>query len=119
MQLAGVSDSDIAEDYSLTRVGREPAREKVMARLTKEPLFASNKQAALNMFTSRYQNLILRHDLPVTQVFSRRSETMLAFLHLIEERYGGVTEYLRKYVHLSEEDIHIIKQNMLLPRAPP
>ncbi|KAK7695400.1 hypothetical protein QCA50_000036 [Cerrena zonata] len=100
LKLAGVSDSDIAEDYSLTRVGREPSREKVMARLTKEPLFASNSEAALNMFTSR-------------------PETMLAFLKVIEEKYGGVVEYLKKYVHLSEEDIHTIRRNVCLPQAPP
>ena len=57
-QLAGVSDHAIAEDYSLTRVGREPARAKVMERLTKEPLFASNNEAALNMFTSRCVSLV-------------------------------------------------------------
>lgn len=43
----------IANDYALTRVGREPARQMILARLTKEPLFASNNEAALNMFTCR------------------------------------------------------------------
>jgi len=52
-QLAGVNDEIIAEDYALTRVGREPAREKIMARLRKEPLFASNNEAVLNMFSCR------------------------------------------------------------------
>jgi hypothetical protein len=52
-QLAGVDDQTIAEDYALTRVGREPAREKIMARLRDEPLFASNNGAALNMFSCR------------------------------------------------------------------
>jgi hypothetical protein len=52
-QLAGVDNQLIAEDYALTRVGREPAREMIMARLSKEPLFASNNEAALNMFTCR------------------------------------------------------------------
>ena len=44
----------MSRDYALTRVGREPAREMIMARLAKEPLFASNNDAALNMFTCRY-----------------------------------------------------------------
>jgi protein tyrosine/serine phosphatase len=52
-QLAGVDDANIAKDYALTRIGREPARAKIMTRLAKEPLFASNNQAALNMFTCR------------------------------------------------------------------
>ncbi len=49
-----MSDGDIADDYALTRVGREPAREMIMQRLSKEPLFASNNEAAMNMFTCRY-----------------------------------------------------------------
>ena len=44
----------MSRDYALTRVGREPAREMIMARLAKEPLFASNNDAALIMFTCRY-----------------------------------------------------------------
>lgn len=52
-KLAGVDDRLIAEDYALTRVGREPARERIMARLREEPLFASNNEAALNMFSCR------------------------------------------------------------------
>jgi len=44
----------VSRDYALTRVGREPAREMIMARLAKEPIFASNNDAALNMFTCRY-----------------------------------------------------------------
>ena len=52
-QLAGVDDESIANDYALTRVGREPIREIIMNRLAMEPLFASNNEAALNMFTCR------------------------------------------------------------------
>ena len=53
IQLAGVDDDAIAEDYALTRIGREPAREKVMARLAMMPFFASDNEKALNMLTSR------------------------------------------------------------------
>ncbi len=52
-QLAGVDDETIARDYALTRVGREPAREMIMKRLSKVPYFATNTEAALNMFSSR------------------------------------------------------------------
>lgn len=54
LQLAGADDKAIAEDYALTRVGREQNRQIIIARLSKEPLFASNNEAALNMFTCRY-----------------------------------------------------------------
>ena len=52
-QIAGVDDDAIAYDYELTRVGREPIRDRIMKRLAQEPIFAANKDAALNMLSSR------------------------------------------------------------------
>ncbi|KAF8204637.1 protein-tyrosine phosphatase-like protein [Pholiota molesta] len=95
LKLAGVDDEQISHDYALTRIGREPAREKIMARLSKEPLFASNNEAALNMFTCRH-------------------ETMQAFLKHFDEKYGGAEEYLRRYVGFSEDEISQIKKNILI-----
>ncbi|KAJ4479210.1 protein-tyrosine phosphatase-like protein [Lentinula aciculospora] len=96
LKLAGVDNAAIANDYSLTRVGREPARAKIMERLAKEPLFASNNEAALIMFTCR-------------------EETMLAFLDLLDTKYGGVEEYLKNFTHLSESDIAMIRNGLLIP----
>lgn len=89
-----MADELIAEDYSLTRVGREPARQMVMARLAQVPLFASNTEAALNMFTCR-------------------AETMIAFLQLLQDQYGGVERYLERYAQLSPDDIQEIRRNLL------
>ncbi|KAF8969321.1 protein-tyrosine phosphatase-like protein [Flammula alnicola] len=99
LKLAGVEDEAISKDYALTRVGREPAREMIMARLSKEPLFASNNEAALNMFTCRH-------------------ETMKAFLKHFDDKYGGVEEYIKRYVGFSEEEIAQIKKNLLIPGPP-
>ncbi|KAJ8086947.1 hypothetical protein AAF712_013344 [Marasmius tenuissimus] len=96
LKLAGVDDQSIAEDYALTRVGREPARAKILERLAKEPLFASNNEAALNMFTCRL-------------------ETMTAFLGLLQDKYGGVEEYLKNFLNLSDSDIQVIRRNILSP----
>ncbi|KAL4247084.1 Protein-tyrosine phosphatase-like protein [Abortiporus biennis] len=96
LKLAGVDNESIANDYALTRVGREPARQMVMARLSKEPLFASNNEAALNMFSSR-------------------PETMHAFLDLLDRTYGGVDKYLKHHVELTDEDIDVIRRNLLVP----
>ncbi|KII95039.1 hypothetical protein PLICRDRAFT_48010 [Plicaturopsis crispa FD-325 SS-3] len=100
LKLADVPDSVIAEDYALTRVGREPSRAMVMERLAREPIFASNNEAALNMF-------------------SCRPETMIAFLRLLEEKYGGVDGYLKKYVGFGDEDIAIIRRNILVDATAP
>ncbi|KAF5363895.1 hypothetical protein D9756_000217 [Leucocoprinus leucothites] len=96
LKLAGVDDETIAKDYALTRVGREPAREMILARLSKEPLFASDNEAALNMFTCRH-------------------DTMIAFLKLIEEKYHGVDAYVKKYVGFNDGDISTIRDNILIP----
>lgn len=98
LKLAGATDDDIAEDYALTRVGREPARAMVMARLAKIPFFAEDHEKAFNMLSSR-------------------AETMTAFLKLLDEQYGGVEEYLRRYIKLSDEDIPTIRENMLVPQG--
>ncbi|KAI0660756.1 protein-tyrosine phosphatase-like protein [Cubamyces menziesii] len=96
LKLAGVDDETIAQDYALTRVGREPAREMIMKRLSKVPYFAENMEAALNMFSSR-------------------AETMLAFLRMLEDRYGGVEQYLKNVVGLTDDDIATIRRNFLVP----
>ncbi|KIY69715.1 hypothetical protein CYLTODRAFT_430268 [Cylindrobasidium torrendii FP15055 ss-10] len=97
--LCGVSDEDIAQDYALTRIGREPAREKIMKRLEQEPLFQENNSAALNMFTCR-------------------RETMLAFLGLLRAKYGGAEEYVKVYTDLTDQDIELVKTNMLVDSEP-
>ncbi|KAI3616495.1 protein tyrosine serine phosphatase [Moniliophthora roreri] len=95
LKLAGVDNQQIAEDYALSRVGREPARAKIMQRLSIEPLFASNNEAALNM-----------------------SETMTAFLYLLEDKYGGVENYCKQYLGLIDDDITTIRNNILTQTSP-
>ncbi|KAJ7774097.1 protein-tyrosine phosphatase-like protein [Mycena olivaceomarginata] len=98
LKLAGVDNDVIAQDYALTRIGREPARAMIMERLNKEPLFASNSEAALNMFTCR-------------------DITMLAFLDLLDDKYSGVEGYVRRFTGLGDEDIATIRRNLLVPAA--
>jgi len=40
---------------------------------------------------------------------------MQAFLKLFDDKYGGVEEYIKRFVGLSEDDITIIKKNILVP----
>ncbi|KAJ6515529.1 protein-tyrosine phosphatase-like protein [Mycena sanguinolenta] len=100
LKLAGVDNAAIANDYALTRIGREPARAMIIERLNKEPLFASNSEAALNMFTCR-------------------DITMSAFLDLLDEKYSGAEEYVKRFTGLSAEDVVTIRRNMLVPVADP
>ncbi|KAJ7068614.1 protein-tyrosine phosphatase-like protein [Mycena amicta] len=95
LKLAGVNNEAIAHDYSLTRIGREPARAMIIERLSKEPLFASNNEAALNMFTCRH-------------------ETMTAFLDMLESKYSGVEEYVKRFLGFTDADIATIRSNILV-----
>ncbi|KAN0097046.1 Protein-tyrosine phosphatase-like protein [Tylopilus felleus] len=96
LKLAGVDDHFICQDYSLTRIGREPDREKVLRRLLKEPLFAANSELALRMLTSRY-------------------ETMHVTLSLLRDKYGGVEAYVKNFCDLTDNDISIIRSNLVVP----
>ncbi|KAL4076324.1 protein-tyrosine phosphatase-like protein [Scleroderma citrinum] len=93
LKLAGVGDHYICHDYSLTRIGREPDREKVLRRLSKEPMFVTNTNAALRMLSSQYG-------------------TMKAFLELLKQKYGGVEEYVKNFCGLSAEDVSRIQANL-------
>ncbi|KAF8622112.1 hypothetical protein AX15_007247 [Amanita polypyramis BW_CC] len=95
LKLAGVDHKAIAYDYSLTRVGREPARALILDRLTQEPMFASNSEAALNIL-----------------------ETMMAFLDLLDNKYGGVEKYVKQFIGFSDADIARVRENILIPALP-
>jgi hypothetical protein len=40
---------------------------------------------------------------------------MQAFMMMLDERYGGVEEYVRRICGLTDQDIVIIRQNLLAP----
>jgi len=68
----------------------------IMRRLSLEPIFASNNEAALNMFTCR-------------------QETILAFLELLQSKYGGVEQYLKQHAGFTDGDIAKFRENILIP----
>jgi hypothetical protein len=87
-------------------------RPLILSRLAREPLFASDPTAARNMLSSRCVQpcpLVLADQLS-------REETMHAFLKMLGERYGGVKEYVRRACGLTDQDIVIIRQNLLTPK---
>lgn len=93
LRLMNASDDAITNDYALTRIGREPARERSITRLAREPMFAEAPEAMLNML-------------------SCRAETMTAFLHVLDEEYGGAEGYLRSHCNFTEDDINLVRHNL-------
>jgi hypothetical protein len=108
-QLAGASTDAISADYALTYIGRAPIRPLILSRLAREPLFASDPTAAHNMLSSRCVRCcpFVLADQP------GREETMQAFLKMLGERYDDVKEYVRRECSLTDQDIVIIRQNLL------
>ena len=41
---------------------------------------------------------------------------MQAFIKMLDERYGGVKEYVRRMCSLEDQDMAIIQQNLLVPK---
>ncbi|KAJ7935404.1 protein-tyrosine phosphatase-like protein [Mycena leptocephala] len=83
LMLLGVDDADITNDYALTAVGLEPAREKFVARMQNIPVYRDNAQGAINMGSSK-------------------EESMNAILAMIREKYGGAAGYLTAFTSLQE-----------------
>lgn len=107
MRLVGSPPESIAEDYALTTVGRYPEREKIMARLSQFELF-SDTAAARNMLECR--SVIRRYS--NAHLILCRWETMIAFLQMLDDEFGGVEMYLTKYCGLTDEDLKTIKCNL-------
>lgn len=40
---------------------------------------------------------------------------MSAFLDMLDAKYSGVEEYVKRFADLSDEDIIIIRHNLLVP----
>jgi hypothetical protein len=45
-------------------------------------------------------------------------ETMQAFLQHFDKQYGGVEEYVRRYIGFSDEELAIVKKNILTTANP-
>ena len=88
-------------------------RPLILSRLAREPLFASDSTAALNMLSSRCVRCCCPLVLP-DQL--GREETMQAFIKMLGEQYGGVKEYVQRACNLTDQDIIIIRQNLRTPK---
>lgn len=87
LSLAGCTPQGIASDYALTRIGIEPARERLLKAM----------QAVVPNFSV---------DDPRFRALSEsRSEDMLLFLDRVQETYGGLGQYAKDVLGLDDLQI--------------
>lgn len=93
LSLGGVSDTVIADEYSLTDAGLAPLRELFVERLLKNPVLKGDEVGVRNMVSSKREN-------------------MLASLEMIENEFEGPEGYVRKWCGLNDEDVEVLKKRL-------
>ncbi len=94
LSLAGGSQEDATLDFLLSRIGTEPAREKLLA-------FAMQGTGAEGRDTPGFYNLV-----------SLRAKSWAAFADAVEHEHGGFDGYVTKTLGFSAEDLAVIKKNL-------
>ncbi|AEO56003.1 hypothetical protein MYCTH_2300403 [Thermothelomyces thermophilus ATCC 42464] len=97
LSLAGAGAETIALDYLLSRIGIEPAKEQLLAYVTKGRM-------AANMDARGFRNMA-----------NLKLGCWEAFVKAVDAEYGGFEGYVRGPLGLSEEDVAKIKNNLVFP----
>ena len=92
--MAGTSPDDIVYDYVLSRLGTEPARDKLVG-------YAMQTMGITDMETPGFVNLC-----------DIRPSFWHAFNDIVKERYGGWDGYVQKELGISADEIETIKKNL-------
>jgi len=96
LTLAGADPNTIALDWTLTRIGSEPAREELIA-------FALKGSFAEDTEAPGFDNLV-----------NLRVSCWEAFIEAAQEKYGGLEGYVTGTLGFSDEDVARIKDNLVL-----
>lgn len=92
--LAGEAADTVAFGFILSRVGTEPAREKLVA-------FAQRGTGATSFDTPGFRNMC-----------NLKTPCWTAFVDAVGERYGGFDGYVVKTLGFSGADLAVIKKNL-------
>jgi len=94
LNLAGVPNEVISEEYELTQAGLRHEMEVWVPLLLKEPAYNGDEDA-------------------VRRSLSARKDSMMGTLELLESKYGGAEGYLVKHLGFSKEDTEKIRRNLI------
>lgn len=111
----GVNKNIIAREYSLTAVGLKPEFENIRRKYLAGIEIFQKHETYAKFESSLKQG---RTDWSVEKdgfnnLVSSRCETMLATLNIIDRKFGGIENYLKTYVGLSENDLKTIYFNLI------
>ncbi|KAL0575561.1 hypothetical protein V5O48_006405 [Marasmius crinis-equi] len=96
LMLLGVKDQDIIDDYALTTVGLKTLIPILEAKMkTMHVVYQENMQGARSMDSSR-------------------PETMAAPLRMIRQEYGGAEGYLKSHTTLNDNNIRMLRGNLII-----
>lgn len=95
LTLAGASEELIVFDYMLSRIGIEPAREKLLESLTKGLM-------NVDINAPGFRNLA-----------NLRASCWEAFVKAVEAEYGGFEGYITGFLGFTEEELAKIKSNLI------
>lgn len=106
----GVNKNIIAREYSLTAVGLKPEFENIRKKyLAGIGIFQKHETYAefeSNLKQGRDSWSVEKDGFD--NLVSSRCETMLATLSIIDRKFGGIENYLKTYVGLTEDDLKTI-----------
>lgn len=94
MSLAGGDPNAVTFDFMLSRIGTEPAREKLLA-------FAMKGTGAESVDTPGFRNMC-----------NLRPSGWAAFVRAAEEKYGGFEGYVTETLGFPQEELEVIKRNL-------
>lgn len=114
LRLVGVDRQTIIKEYELTTLGLKPDHEKI------RQLFISGLEKMKSKGLSALENSIVQGRSNWTfekdgfdNLISSRSEAMLATLELLDTSYGGIVNYMLKYLSFSDAEIEQIFKNLV------
>ncbi|KAH8841809.1 hypothetical protein MCOR27_002808 [Pyricularia oryzae] len=95
MSLAGQDPEVVAFDFMLSRIGKEPAREMLLA-------FVMKSTGAADLEAPGLYNLV-----------SLRRSCWDAFVNEVQQKYGGFYGYARSVLGFTDDDLSLIKKNLV------
>ncbi|KAI9691406.1 MAG: hypothetical protein M1820_009678 [Bogoriella megaspora] len=95
LKLAGATDEVVGREFALTEIGLGEWKQQMVDKLAAMGDRGLKKREAIE------------------RMLSAKEEDMLACLRILDQRFGGVEEYVKKYCSMTADDVDILKRNLV------